>query len=96
MKLIAALVWAFVMGALTLLVGPLSLVSDQPAYAALIHVLYVLVVPGLVLGTIVGSPGMAMGINFVLHACVCWLVFRVVEGLRKGDEAEEDGADSVG
>jgi hypothetical protein len=90
MKLIVALIWGFLMGLLTILVGPLSLVSDSAVYAAVVRGLYWLVVPGLVLGTIGGSSGLAYGVNFALHASLCWLVLRIFERKRKTEEVEED------
>jgi hypothetical protein len=90
MKLIVAVAWGFLMGLLTIVVGPLSLVSDHPAYAAVVRGLYWLVMPGMMLGTMGGSSGLAVGVNVALHGSLCWLIIRVFERTRGTDEAERD------
>jgi thiamine transporter ThiT len=92
MKLIIAFIWGFLMGLLTFLVGPLSLVSDNPIYASVVQGLYWLVMPGLLLGTMAGSVSLSVVVNIALHWSVCWLAVRVFDRSRRAVEVEQGKA----
>jgi uncharacterized membrane protein len=92
MKLIVAAVWGFLMGLLTVLVGPLTLASDNLVFAVMERYLFWLVVPGLVIGTTAGSFGLSIFVNAALHFSLCWLVLRVLFRERKSAEVNRDKA----
>jgi hypothetical protein len=91
MKLIVAAVWGFSMAILTVVVGPLSLVSDNRFYAAVEQGLFWLIMPGLVIGTTAGSFTLAIFVNAALHFSLCWLILRIAFRSR-GRERERDGS----
>jgi hypothetical protein len=91
MKLIVAALWGSLMGILTVVVGPLSLVSDNRFYAAVEQGLFWLIMPGLVIGTTAGSFTLAIFVNPALHFSLCWLILRIAFRSR-GREREQDGS----
>lgn len=92
MKLIAAALWGFGIGILTLVLGPLSLVSENPAWLAVLRGASWLVLPGVAIGTLAGSLMLSVLTNVALHASLCWLVLRIVEWARGMPESEQDEA----
>jgi hypothetical protein len=89
-KLIAAALWGSLMAFLTLLEGPLSLVSDNEFYAVVERCLFWLIVPGLVIGATAGSFSLAVCANAALHFSLCWLVLRILFRERKTVEVNSD------
>jgi hypothetical protein len=91
MKLIVAALWGFLMAVLTILVGPLSLASGDPFYAALERGLAWLLMPGLVLGTAAGSFTLAAFVNAALHFSLAWLILRIFFRARSRHGEESAG-----
>lgn len=75
-RLFIAILWGALFGVLTFAAGPLAVVSNNTAIAAVQIVLTSPMIPGLFVAAFVGSLVPAAGINAAINFAICYFLLR--------------------